>query len=209
MAVSKMKRMSLVGLLRDKDKLISRLQELGTIHISGYDEICQMKEAAEESEQIPVTNLDGLDLENPEELLRSNKEYQTITEEREKLKRCIEELAPFDERKKGLFSFLRPVKAESLAEAGSRRGAIISEAEKIIATDANVREKEESAARIETRLKSIEIWRQYPYVLSDVNSQFTVTDFLSAESLKEIDELKEALCEAVPSAEAPASGRPP
>ncbi len=201
MAVSKMKRMSLVGLLRDKEDIIGRLQELGTIHISGYDEICQMKEAAEELEQLQASNLDGLSLDNPEEALRSNKEYQTITEEREKLKRCIEELAPFDERKKGLFSFLRPVKAEDLADAGSRRASIIAEAERIIATDANVREKEESAARIETRLKSIDVWRQYPYVLSDVTSQFTTTDFLSAESLKEIDELKSALSEAVPSAD--------
>ena len=198
-----MKRVSLVGLLRDKAEIIDKLQELGMVHISGYDELCQLKESAEElgPEAELRTSLDGLELSDPESALRSDPEYVRINDERDKLRRCIEELAPFDERKKGLFSFLRPVNAETVTDAGIRRDEIIAEAEKIIRTDADVKEAEEKAARLDNKLNMIRPWADFPYIPSQTDTQFTVTDFLSAESVKEIDELKNSLCETAPSAD--------
>ena len=203
MAVSRMKRVSLVGLKRDKGKIIEKLQKLGMLHVSDYDEVCQVKELSEDPDA-PLTVetcLEGLELADPEQILRSDPEYIRLNEDRDKLRKCIEELTPFDERKKSFFSFLRPVNEESFHDVGSRREEIIAEANKILSTDLNVKDAEENAARLESRLKTISSWIDFPYVPSDVDTRFTTTDFLSAESLKEIDELLESVSAAAPSSD--------
>ena len=203
MAVSRMKRFSLVGLLRDKQSIIDRLQKSGMVHISDYEEVCQMKEIAEDP-NVPgkmSDSLEDLTLSDPEQVLRSDAEYNRINEERDKLRRCIEELAPFDERKKSFFSFLRPVSEEDVCDAGQRRENILAEADKIIATDQNVKEAEEYVAKLETRLNSVKPWDDLPYSPKTSETRFTVTDYLSAESTGEIDELIANVSEDAPSAD--------
>ncbi len=203
MAVSRMKRFSLLGLLRDKQSIIDRLQKSGMVHISDYEEICQMKEIAEDP-NVPgkmSDSLEDLTLSDPEQVLRSDAEYNRINEERDKLRRCIEELAPFDERKKSFFSFLRPVSEEDVCDAGQRRENILAEADKIIATDQNVKEAEEYVAKLETRLNSVKPWDDLPYSPKMSETRFTVTDYLSAESTGEIDELIANVSEDAPSAD--------
>ena len=109
MAVSQMKRISLLGLLRDKEKIIEKLQKLGMVHISDYEEVCQINENVDETKDMTLVEesaFSGMTLADPETALRADPEYLRISDERAKLRRCIEELSPFDERKKSLFSFL-------------------------------------------------------------------------------------------------------
>ncbi len=193
MAVAGMRRMSFVGLVREKEEILNKLQDFGLVHISSFNELAASEAAARGDD-------DGADLSDPapEELMAGNDLYAGISEKRKILKKCIEELAPFDERKKSLFSFLRPVKAGEIEDAYARRESILAEAYSVIKTDEKIKDAEEAQARLESELSSIAPWKAYPYVPSLANTSFTVTEFLSAESQKEADSFSEALTAEIP-----------
>ncbi len=215
MAVAKMRRISLVGLKRDKDEIINRLQKLGTVHVPGYEEKRLQAELLAESEpQTESGAKDGIkdeadaltgagvfELRDTDTEIRNDPEFKRIEEERNKLKRCIEELAPFDQRKKSLFSFLRPVKQEEIDRVAAKKSQILTAADRIIETDNNIKNAEEETARTNALISTAEPWTDYPYVPSDSDTGFTYTDFLSASSYKELDELKKELSEKSPSSD--------
>lgn len=199
-----MRHLSLIGLKRDKADIIEKLQKLGLVHITGYEEKNLIASLSEESDDNPdeVTEASSCgESEDSAVLLRSDPDFTRIGEEREKLRRCIEELSPFDERKKSLFSFLRPVKPENMADVASRRDEIIAEADRIVSIDNGICEIEEETARTETIILKMEPWKDFPYRPDSVNTRFTVSSFYSCESEKELFRLRSQLSGSVPSAD--------
>jgi V/A-type H+-transporting ATPase subunit I len=205
MAVAKMRRISLVGLIRDKAEIIERLQKLGTVHVPGYEEKRRQAESDAETraaaEGISDFVFDGDGIVDTDTLIKNDPDFRKHEEQRKKLKTCIEELAPFDTRKKSLFSFLRPVSSADVAEVIGRADEILAAADRIVETDSGIRQAEEENARTRALLTSMLPWKDYPYVPSDSDTVFTHTEFLSADSKKDLEKLTEELSENAPSAD--------
>ena len=188
MAVAGMRHISCIGLMRDKANILDTLQNEGAVHLASPAEAVLSQSAVPEGD----TDTDAADIviPEPETLLSDNAAFIALNDKRAKLQSCIEELARYDTRKKHLFSFLRPVKASEIAEVDSRAEGILAEADKIIVTDAAIKDAEAEIARLDSEILALKPWTAFPYAPSECGTAYTDTDFLSAGSRKEFDEFK-------------------
>ena len=192
MAVSGMRHISCVGLMRDKAKILDMLQKEGVVHFASPAEAMLPKTAETESEAET-----DIVIPEPETLLADNQAFIALNDKRAKLQKCIEELARYDTRKKHLFSFLRSVKAAEVAEVDSSADEILSEADKIIATDSAIKDAEAEIARLDSEIVALGPWTALPYAPADCDTAHTATDFLAAGSRKEFEEFRSAFLNAV------------
>ncbi|MBO5077621.1 MAG: hypothetical protein J5584_08525 [Clostridia bacterium] len=188
MAVAGMRHISCIGLMRDKAKILDMLQKEGAVHFASPAEAVLPKNDVAEGEINAET--EDIVIPEPESLLSDNTAFIALNEKRAKLQNCIEELARYDTRKKHLFSFLRPVKASEVAEVDSRADIILAEADKIIVTDAAIKDAEAEIARLDSEILAMSPWAALPYAPSEYETAHTATDFLAAGSRKEYEEFK-------------------
>ena len=190
-----MRHVSCIGLMRDKAKILDRLQKEGAVHFASPAESVLSQNGA--GEDVNVEEAPDVIIPEPETLLSDNQTYIALNDKRTKLRSCIEELARYDTRKKQLFAFLRPVKAADVADVESRADAILAEADNIINTDAAIKDAEAEIARLDSEKLAVGPWAAFPYTPADCETSHTATDFLSVGSLKEFEEFRTSFTNAI------------
>lgn len=157
MSVVKMKKLSLVGLKDDREKLLKDLLWLSQVDVSPLEE-----RAGETEEGITLT-ADG----SPAETDRLRGQLSDLSE-------AMETLRPYGNKKKKLFTPRQSLTRERSEEILARRAELLEKTERALSLKGDIARKMSEVNRLSVRKQSLEPWLTYPLPLGMTGTEDTV-----------------------------------
>jgi V/A-type H+-transporting ATPase subunit I len=179
MAIVNMDKLALIGLERDKEKLIETLMKLGVVEVSA------METSDEEWSQLVVQDGD-------EEVVSQ------LETKLAQIKSALAYIGKYDTRQKGLFEPKRLVDKQQYNLVVENQQAIWQVVEQISRLDEQLGLLRAEENRLRNFAASLEPWRELEIPVETVSTRNVTFLLGTVPAIVEVDKLEEELCETVP-----------
>ncbi len=177
MAIVSMKRMTFLGLKKDREEIIKRLMSLGVVEISGHHDIVEETEAEESAAEVSETVSPVV-----RELIQKHAAIQS----------AIDQLTPYDMRKKGLFAVRRTVSAQLFQQTMDHQQVLWDTIAEIESCSTQLVSLQSESNRLLHASAALSYWIDYPYDLSvteTANTRLLLGTVSSEESFSQLHSL--------------------
>ncbi len=149
MAVSAMRRLSFIGLEKDKKNIINRLTELGVVELSRFDAAGAEAEEAQDDEERTVSPAVA-------EYLQAQSRVRNV----------LEILSDYDERKKELFHTRKQISRTAFLRVVQAREELLSYAQDIESVTSEIGTRTTEINRLQASAMNLSVWSGCPCDLS-------------------------------------------
>ncbi len=157
MAIVEMRRLTLIGMNSDKDRILRDLMKFGVVDIIDL----QQQDA---DETLSVLEKDG----NQEEVAQLENELARI-------RGALDFLSPYRvKQKKSLFAPRRQVSVDEMAKTADRRQELMEAADRVYQYVDRLNRLKNEVTRLESDIASLGPWRDYPLPLEETRTKSTV-----------------------------------